>query len=307
MTKPTRLDYCQYLLMKKFLFVLILTLISMTNVPTQSETIVTDGLISYWTFDLHNVKDGIAEDVWGENDATIMGNPKIADGHLRQALAFNGLGDYVILSNLGNFGTRIGPSSFEFWLKTAHNDKPSTIFKVIESPCAKNDTGWGIHINAAIKLPNADIVAREGGMVVQYANLRRNGCSSDSNGFRSPISDEKWHHIVYVSGARYIDEFGQKWSANIIYIDNIRQALGRSRETNPDDFVPYTQSVYLGATNNDGKPSKYYFRGSIDEVRVYNRALTHNEVTQNFASGIGLAVESTQKLPIVWGELKTKR
>ena len=58
--------------------------------------------------------------------------------------------------------------------------------------------------------------------------------------------------------------------------------------------------------NNKGKASGF-FEGVFDEVRIYDRALTHEEVMHNFESGIGLGVEAVQKLPTVWGALKERR
>ena len=46
------------------------------------------------------------------------------------------------------------------------------------------------------------------------------------------------------------------------------------------------------------------FIGMVDEVRVYDRALTEAEVKKNFAA-TGVAVEpSTEKLSLTWGEVK---
>ena len=64
------------------------------------------------------------------------------------------------------------------------------------------------------------------------------------------------------------------------------------------------QPVYIGAANNRGNVERH-FPGVIDEVRIYDRPLTAEEVTRNFESRIGLSVEPEEKLPIVWGTLKS--
>ena len=154
--------------------------------------------------------------------------------------------------------------------------------------------------------PGEDIITKEDFILIQHTRkLEKVFCLLDSDAFRAPISDGKWHHIVYVFGILVIDESGKEWKEDVIYIDSIRKSLGRFGEGNPDDFAAYTEPVYLGATNDNGKAKKY-FRGMLDEVRVYNRTLTDEEVIQNFQSGIGLSVEPTQKLPTVWGALKKK-
>ena len=48
----------------------VITLALQTN-PAKSQ-IVTDGLVSYWTFDSADIKDKTVKDVWGDNDGTII-------------------------------------------------------------------------------------------------------------------------------------------------------------------------------------------------------------------------------------------
>ena len=47
---------------------------------------------------------------------------------------------------------------------------------------------------------------------------------------------------------------------------------------------------------------KNYFMGIIDEVRLYDRVLTKDEINKNMEAG--LAVELAQKLTSTWGEIK---
>ena len=126
-------------------------------------------------------------------------------------------------------------------------------------------------------------------------------CQHLTDGLRFPISDGEWHHLVYINGAPYVDEDGHEWRERAIFIDGKRQWLSR-HIGKPDNFIPFTEPIYLGAGNNRGEAERFY-NGIIDEVRIYNRPLTADEVNQNFE--IGLSVEATEKLPIVWGALKT--
>ena len=47
-----------------------------------------------------------------------------------------------------------------------------------------------------------------------------------------------------------------------------------------------------------------YFVGAMDEVRIYNRALTDAEVQQNFESKGMAVVEGGGKLSAAWGAIK---
>ncbi len=290
--------------MKKLLFLLIFTVVSITlSIYTHAATIVTDGLVSYWTFDLHETKDGIAKDVWGENDAAIMGNPKIVDGHLRQGLKLHGTGDYVILDTLSNFQSRIGASSFEFWVKTSY-DKRNTLFKVIEEFCGGGDRwvgkGWGMHLNASKQAPNFpnlpnihqggrndSIIHKEGYILIEYVQNSEKICGYSAGGFPMPISDDKWHHIVYMFNW-YIDESNEAKYEKVIFIDSIRkwsEVRGTPEirgvpeipeipgipgilrvKANPGKLVPFTQPVFLGAMNDNGKARSFFMASLTKSV-----------------------------------------
>ncbi len=317
--------------MNKHVFILFLMLITITMISiTYAQTIIEDGLVSYWTFDRTNIEDGIVADTWGENDATIMGNPKVTRGILNQGLEFDGVGDYVVLPNLGNLQTRTGPSTIELWMKTSDISTYRTLFRVVDDVCVKRNRGWGLTVNATrTKDPppvhgpvhpdflnqEEKVIFADGYMLYEDSRKRPRQsihCTITMSPFRHVVSDGEWHHIVFVTDALYIDEKGMEWKINNLYIDNIhfpvpllpRPLVRFGRFTG--EFKPYTQPIYLGATNTGGK-AHGYFRGIIDEVRVYNRALTYDEVTNNYISRTNLAVEPTHKLPIVWGELKARQ
>ena len=99
-----------------YVYILILILLVSTHGTTDA-SIVTDGLVSYWNFEKNTIIRKNVKDIWGENDANIMGNPKLVSGYFGDALEFDGVDDYVNLTNLGNFGEQVGTSTFEAWVK----------------------------------------------------------------------------------------------------------------------------------------------------------------------------------------------
>ena len=321
--------------MKKLIFFLTFTL-TITLFPHNGNTApVTDGLVSYWTFDQQDIIDGTARDVWGKNDGIIVGDPKLVAGRVNGALEFDGFDDYVNLTNLGDFGSQVGTSTFEAWIKTSFKeDRWTTLFKVRDVGFAGRDPevikimdpncsmGWGIDLNGWAKpaiftklglkpdkffehppLNNDDEISFDKDMVRTYLThkLRAHRCGTSTAGWRFPISDGEWHHLVYINGVPYVDENGHEWWQRAIFIDGKQEWRSR-HQWEPGDFIPFIEPVYLGAGNNRGEAERF-FNGIIDEVRIYNRPLTADEVTQNFE--IGLSVEATKKLPIVWGALKT--
>ena len=285
--------------MKKGVYILISVLIfAMFCYNGWTERVVIDGLVSYWTFDRQNIAGDIVEDVWGENDGTIVGTPKVVAGQVKDALEFDGSDDYVNLTNLGDFGSQMGTATFEAWIKTSFKRDWTTLFKVIDRDCSM---GWGLDLNASNHF--GQIVFKKDA-ISRYMQhkLGENGCKNAFSGSPASIFDGKWHHIVYVNDT-YVDEAGLEWREQRLYIDGKLRPTGLSNVTALDTFIPFKEAVYLGAGNNRGIAEKF-FHGIIDEVRIYNRSLTDDEVRQNFE--FGLAVEPAQKLSTVWGALKTK-
>ena len=316
--------------MKRLIFLLTFTLtITMFSHNGYAEAVVTDGLVSYWTFDWQDIAGKTAKDVWGKNNGTIVGNPKRVAGRVNGALEFDGSNDYVNLTNLGDFGNQLGTFTFEAWIKTSLKGKRwTTLFKVRDADCA---VGWGIDLNGwrehphfPLKLertflfdnflefgPNFDENINFTKDVIRFYRTNKMViklgppiCQHSTHGLRFPISDGEWHHLVWVSGGPFVDEDGREWDREgAIYIDGKRKVSGKSKGE-PVMFMPFTEPVYLGAGNNRGE-AEAFFDGIIDEVRIYNRPLTEDEVTRNFESKIGLVVEAAEKLPVLWGNLKT--
>ncbi|MGP9745367.1 PKD domain-containing protein [Brachybacterium sp. AOP29-B2-41] len=100
---------------------------------------------------------------------------------------------------------------------------------------------------------------------------------------RSPeaYDDGQWHHAVATLGAA-----GQQ-----LYVDGQLVASDASTIS----AQPYSGYWRLGGDNLSGwpnRPSSDYFSGSLDEVAVYDRALTAAEISAHFAVGAELEAPS---------------
>ena len=278
--------------MKKPLYFLTITMIIVLNaLNTTADTIVTDGLVSYWTFDKQDITDNTVRDAWGKNSGTIVGDPKVVAGKVGDALEFDGSDDYVNLTNLGDFGSKVGTSTFEAWVKTDFKKDWTTLFKALDLGC---NMAWAIDVNRSAK---AGFLLAQDVVHFYVRHEAAAGCIDIAVEIEFELSDGKWHHIVFA-----IEDAGEPKIS--IYMDNQPQNVIVGKEAELDNFVPFVQPVYIGAANNRGNVERF-FPGVIDEVRIYDRPLTRNEVTQNFESKVGLGVEPNDKLPIVWGSIKT--
>ena len=252
-------------------------------------------------------------------------------GHLKDALKFDGTKDYVNLTTLGNFGAKVGSSTFEAWIKTDYKDAWTTLFKVRDHGNGfKIGMGWGIDINRTMEDPknqlpmdledlknqvlkklviNDHLIYAENVILTFLSSFKTNmlGSWDSISMHRFRISDGEWHHLVYTIKPPYTDEKGNMWVETALFIDGVLSRIAKFGMIHPipNKYIPFFEPIYLGAGNNRGQ-AEGFFNGIIDEVRIYNRPLTEAEIMRNYQSTIGLAVEHTDKLSTVWGALKKR-
>ncbi len=98
------------------------------------------------------------------------------------------------------------------------------------------------------------------------------------------ITDTDWHHIVAVRNA--VDK------ENYIYIDGNLE--GSEPYTSSSNLDYGSEELNIGWLNLlDG----YHFQGSLDEIAIYNRALSAEEVATHYNNGSGLFTKPIQILP----------
>ena len=277
-------------------------IISILIINSSNGSIITDGLVSYWTFDNEHIVDKTAKDVWGDNNGTLNGNPKLVRGHVGEALEFDGKKDFVNLTTLGEFGRKMGSSTFEAWIKTKNNNDWMNLVNTHGTECPF----WGIQLNG---VKSKDEFRRGRGMMFFLNSIRLNRlCSPFFLGGTRNIYDGKWHHIVYINQLNL--ENGRTKEA--VYIDSISSGKMHGPFRNNWITLQFTEPVYLGVSNFEGN-TEGFFEGMIDEVRFYafsvdlaDRPLRVEEIIQNYKSTVPFNVEPKGKLPTVWSTLKSK-
>ena len=280
-------------------FMTLAIIIGMLSLNTAPASIVTDGLVSYWTFDKGYVVNKTVKDVWGNNDGKIVGNPKAVPGKVGEALEFDGSGDFVNLTTLGDFGRQIGTASFEAWIKTSNTTRWMTLINTHGAECPY----WGIEFNGKNKKDRFEIIERTLWYYFSVGGPR--SCGTVGSGRSVGIFDGEWHHIVYTSD--YMTDEGVGGSGKrVMYIDGASGYSGNHSFSGNRAFSPFTAPVTLGARKFPGRKSTGHFMGMIDEVRLYARPLTAAEVYQNFVSTQPYNVAPKGKLSTVWGKIKTK-
>ena len=251
---------------RQILVIAIVATVLMATNMAQARQAVTDGLVSYWSFNKDTVTGKTVKDIFGANDGTMDGNVAVVDGKVGEALKFSGghvdCGADKSVTDIGDQVT------LEAWIKP---EKP----------------GWAIFAGISRSGNNSYVIAWSDQTRVDF-NLW-NG-ALETWPFHSVEQPDvgKWHHIAGVYDG----------SAAIIYIngevDNEKEFEGAIKH-NGENF-------WMGARKSDGLP----YHGLLDELRLYNRGLSQEDIKQNLDAE-GLAVEPTQKLALTWGMIKVSK
>ena len=202
------------------------------------------GLIAWWKFDEGG--GTTVKDSAGKNDGKITG-AKWVDGKIGKALDFDGQGAYVEIPNAPalNLTKAI---TMEAWVKHRGN----TIY-TWETILAKGDSAYRLHF---------DETDQAFGMGL-----------TDENGFWNLSSTvkpdpDKWYFVVAT--------FDGKEAA--LYVNG--------KKTVSATDVPTTIAIddYGVCIGDNNEATGRYFNGIIDEVKLYDRALSADEVAKQYAA-----------------------
>jgi hypothetical protein len=106
------------------------------------------------------------------------------------------------------------------------------------------------------------------------------------------FSENEWHHVAGVYDGKEI----------ALYIDGEKVAkLAASGE-----MIPSTGPLSLGAKWNDPGDPGDYWKGKIDELAVFNRGLTADEIKEAMKGLGNLSVEPAGKLATTWASIKAQ-
>ena len=208
---------------------------------------------AYW--DLNETSGAIFADRINSNNATCVGTcPGYTSGRVNGALNFNGIDQGIYVPADASFNWSLADSfSIEFWMKT---DPSSTCSgdEAIVGRAGDPDTPYWM------------VQCLSGGKAA-FNLVDKNGNSGWilSN---SVITGDIWHHIVAVRDAANSEIF--------LYIDG---KLESSQFTNYSAGFDSTAPLSIGGLSLAPYSP---FQGVIDEIALYNRALSVREIQSHF-------------------------
>ena len=211
----------------------------------------TSGLISWWPFN-GNAND---ESTY-TNDGSVNSATLTIDrfGNANKAYSFDGGDDYIDIphDSIFDFGTNIN-FSFSFWLNTSTYHNISGII----SKETTSIPGIGYQVMILENKPRFDFMS--------------NGPNDIDFRGDTTINNGSWHHIVLTANRSnntisfYLD--------GVINSSLVDQNLSIGNVSNPS-------SLKIGVERSYGN----HFNGKLDDIGIWNRALTEQEITDLYNS-----------------------
>ncbi len=235
---------------------------------------VTSGLIAYWSLDEGTIEDNMVMDLVGDSHGEMKGEPQIDKGKIGESLLLDGAID-CILVNSETLNRDYSAITLECWVFiNALDDSWNRILSL-------DDTDAGNQNVVTLYYDDDDN---------QYGFfVRAGGNSTDAakDLIQEDIPLEEWLHMAGV------------WDGKTAkYYEN-----GKLKLDHPLPGAIEGGNLFFGIGDRADGENADTIQGFIDEVRVYDRALSDAEVRQNFLAE-GIAVDAMGKLTAAWGKIK---
>jgi len=207
-------------------------------------------LVSYWRF------EGDADDELGVNNGTVNGATYTADGKFGGAYDYDGETSYIAVPDSDSL--HMQNFTISLWMKPAVNmtNEGSTRNFFILDKMGGGTSGYALTYYKGSGYGNF------------YYKLG-DGSSQNSVYFRYDFYAGEWYHIVYTYDHQY----------RRIYINGVEV---HNKATTFDPSYDSKNLVFGRRTEQ----ANYWFNGTIDEVKIYNRSLSADEIKRLYNDGL---------------------
>lgn len=223
--------------------------IRINDQPSEQKT------MSYW--DLNENSGTTAHDLVSNYDGIING-ARWVSGISGSALEFDGIDDYVKVEDTHNLDVFDGDDfSISVWIKRKGDYNTDDMIVSKRNAFVSTSKGY------ALQIASNDKVVFEVCDKITDANTDTYNLTSGM-----AIADSDWHHIVVV--------FNEDSAKNTkLFIDGVEDSsVVRNGNIDSIYHLNNNKSFIVGALGNLGRP----FKGTIDEVRIYDEVLSAEEV-----------------------------
>jgi hypothetical protein len=236
-----------------------------TSTPTQGVTAIADlcvappdGLVGWWP------GNGNAQDLIAGNDGLLKGGTLFEPGKVRQAFSFNGIDGSVDIPQTASLNLN-KQVSIEFWMKPAEENTMDN--------CCQGLVGTDYYL-----------IEIGGGWTNNISGVH---FAINSNYFYTHTSD-KPNKAFKVKPGQWTFVVGTYDGNSLRLYINGREEVQVNHQ---GDIMPMPSEGFLSIGSEDGRagcpdcPGTRYFKGLIDEVSIYDRALTSAEIQSIYAAG----------------------
>ncbi len=245
--------------MKKLVYLLTLLLVTVIGANGQ----LTSGIAAYWKLD--ETSGSTVNDSYSSNDGTVTNATINQTGILGNGVSFDGSGDYILCGNSSSLDIGTSDWSFSCWFKTT-------------ATLSSSSNLYTIFSNGSSTTAGIDIILRGGtpwnGILVRLCDGSSYYDFKPESDISSTINNGAWHHLAVT-----IDRDGDL----VIYLDNSVVKTQSITSYWAKNFH-HSFEHRIGILNYN-----YSFDGILDEIGIWNKALTTSEVSQLYNSGNGLS------------------
>ncbi|MDI6787607.1 MAG: LamG domain-containing protein, partial [Planctomycetota bacterium] len=189
-----------------------------------------------------------------------------ANGVLNECGTFNGTDAYVSSTDNANLQFGSGAFSVESWVYLSLSKNQTIVQKINYSATANLNTGWELRVNSANNPVFIILWDDDSDTVITHTLTA--GVVLDNN---------KWYHIAGTRQGTIMRVYINGQERGVLSIDaaaNVSSGTGSSAV------------VEIGRISTP--TADRYFNGRIDEVGLYNRAISADEIKSRYERGLGL-------------------
>ncbi|MGA2139973.1 MAG: S8 family serine peptidase, partial [Verrucomicrobiia bacterium] len=206
-------------------------------------------MVSWWP------GDGSAIDLGSGNNGVLSNGATFAAGEVNQTFSFATNHSAVVVGNPPNL--QLQTFTIEAWIQRATTNVVTTDPGYNGVIFSYGSNGYGIYLSSG---DNSLGLSKIG-----YDNTKGTGAA--------PIADTNWHHVAVTKSG----------STVVFYIDGVGYPAPAYSST-----FTFTTPAAIGArADNLNTVNNDSFYGAIDELAIYNRALTAAEIQSIYAEGSG--------------------
>ncbi|MBE1300257.1 MAG: hypothetical protein GJ680_10180 [Alteromonadaceae bacterium] len=244
--------------------------------------------IAHWNFDVCDINGGgdVVDVIAGNNGTGVSGADIEKDSKFCQGAEFQGTGAHINIPHSDDY--ELSSGAISFWFNTADTGHENNSSHGGQGLFSKDSSGPdnGGHLTIWIR-DNADLRIR-----VRHQNPSDKDLYSDTY-----INTNQWYHLVYTWGNN-----GMKLFIDGVEEDSRSDVYGI--ENNLEPIILGANAWVTGDGVSDPSKLKDFFKGQIDDVKMFDEMLTQQHVNELYAQSSYTCEECVETPPQLVGHWK---